>query len=288
MADVLLTWVGDRDPEWIDPATGRRRSGPILTLLRARRFDSVRLLFTLFSPVSDFRRRATQLLRICQRELPGMEVRQHPVDLVDVTDYLEVYRATHHACRSILEEPDQEERRYYVYLQPGTGQMQTIWVLLVQSGLLPARMIATVRPDLRAPWQPAWKEVDLSFAELPRVISPDELTRTVGMLQAQNQNLAATVARLEAELAARRAGGVGRGGAGDVGSAIPPGFSLPAYLQAQERFYFLCALEQAGGKAATAARLLGLAPGTFRARAQTLGIRPRQRRAAPAGIRGSR
>src|SRR5579883_800425 len=186
MSDVLLTWVGDRDPEWSDPATRRRQSGPILTLLRARRFDSVRLLFTLSSPVSDFRLRATQLLRICQREFPGMEVRQHPVDLIDVTDYVEVYRVTHDACRRILEEAEQEGRRYYVYLQPGTGQMQTVWVLLVQSRLLPARMIATVRPDLRAPWQPAWKEVDLSLAELPQVISPDELTRTVGVLQAQN------------------------------------------------------------------------------------------------------
>ena len=275
MTDVLLTWVGDRDPEWTDPATGRRQRGPILTLLRARRFDSVRLLFTLRSPVSDFRVRATQLLRLCRREFPDVDVRQHPVDLADVTDYAEVYRVTHHACRQILEE--QEERSYYVYLQPGTGQMQTVWVLLVQSGLLPARMIATVRPDLRASWQPAWKEVDLSLADLPQVISPDEMTRTIGVLQAQNRNLAAAATRLEAELTVWRAGRASPSASGGRHDTFAPGFSLPGYLVAQERLHFLRALERAEDKASDAARLLGLAPATFRARAQTLGVRLRRR-----------
>jgi hypothetical protein len=42
--DTLLTWVGTRDPEWINTRTRKQEAGPILSLLRARRFDDVQLL----------------------------------------------------------------------------------------------------------------------------------------------------------------------------------------------------------------------------------------------------
>jgi DNA-binding NtrC family response regulator len=47
-------------------------------------------------------------------------------------------------------------------------------------------------------------------------------------------------------------------------------------LLAEERAYMIRALEQAGGNAARAARLLGIAPRTLRARLEALGVRPRR------------
>ncbi len=61
-----------------------------------------------------------------------------------------------------------------------------------------------------------------------------------------------------------------------TGADLPIGFDLRAYLVAQERLYYVRALDQARGVGADAARLLGIEPASFRARAQTLGIRPRQ------------
>ena len=149
--DILLTWVGSRDPLWFNPRTGQQEAGPVLSLLGSRSFDVVYLLLNLDSKSDDFRQRATAVLRAAQRLFPSVQVRQKPVDLVSVTDYRELFLVTNHVCQEILGEDEHTERTYYVYLSPGTPQMRTVWVLLVQSGLLPARMIQVTPPDLVPP-----------------------------------------------------------------------------------------------------------------------------------------
>jgi hypothetical protein len=268
--EVLITWVGARDPFWFNSRTNREEPGPILSLLTNRQFGAVYLLLNLDSESDDFRRRATAVLRACQRLFPTVRVRQKPVDLVSVTDYREIYLVTNQVCQEVLQEEGRKDRDYYVYLSPGTPQMQTVWVLLVQSGLLPARMIQATPPDLMPPGEPSWKEVNLDLPEFPQVINPGETVRLVGILQAQNVNLSAENRRLHAELEAIRANIHG-----EQFPLLGPEFSLPGYLQSQERVLFTLALERAGGNAAKAARLLGIAAPAFRARAVTLGVRPR-------------
>lgn len=268
--DVLLTWVGSRDPMWRNPRTGQRQPGPILSLLQHRQFDAVYLLLN-FSQVEDFPQRATAVLRACELYFPSIRAKQRPVELISPTDYCEIFRVTNHEVQRILREEGREEREYFVYLSPGTPQMQTIWVLLVQSGLLPARMIQTTPPDLMAPGAPPWREVDLSLPNFPQVVNPGETTRLIGVLEAQNSNLRAEKRRLEAEVELLRSGA-----SRAVDGVIPPGFRLRDVLAAQERAFFVQALEQAGGNAAGAALLLGIEPAAFRARAVTLGVRPRR------------
>lgn len=276
--DVLLTWVGTRDPGWLNPRTNKQEQGPVLMLLEQRRFDVAYLLCTPESRAGPFPGNAGRLLRVCARRFPAMRALNWGVELVDPTDYLEVYRATFRACRQILDQEGREDRSYFVYLQPGTPQMQTVWVLLVQSGLLPARLLATVAPEFRSPTAPAWRQIDLSLADLPQVISPDELARRLGVLQAQNLSLAGRVQRLEAELALLRSGD--RAGE-DARDSLLPGFSLRQHLADIERAYYLRALDQAGNNAAAAARLLGLEPAAFRKRAASLGVKPRRRARHP-------
>lgn len=272
--DVLLTWVGSHDPGWTNPRTGRREPGPILSLLQSRHFDAVYLLLNI-SRVDDFARRATEVLRLCERHFPSVRVKQRYVDLVSVTDYRELYRAMNHECQAIIKDEGREDRSYFVFLSPGTPQMQTVWVLLVQSGLLSATMIQTTPPDLLAPGAPAWRTVDLSLPDFPRVVSPGEGARRLGVLEAQRDNLLAENQRLAAELDLLRAGA---GAPQDEAEVIPNGFSLREYLAAQERALCVRALRQASGNAAAAARLLGVEPAAFRARAATLRIRERRRR----------
>ncbi len=270
--DVLLTWVGARDPAWQNPRTGRLEPGPILSLLRSRRFDVVYLLLNLFSPVDDFRRRATAVLRNCERHFPSVRVSQKPVDLVSVTNYREIFHLTSDVVQGILDEEGRDGRRYFVYLSPGTPQMQTVWVLLVQSGLLPAQMIEATPPDLLEPGAPTWREVDLSIQDFPQVVNPGETVRLMSVLQAQNDNLLAENRRLRAEVELLRTGGalLSEGGIGE-------GFRLREYLMAQERVFYVRALEQCKGNASEAARLLGIEPAALRARAVTMGIRRRRR-----------
>lgn len=269
--DILLTWVGARDPGWHNPRTKQLEPGPILSLLKSRRFDALYLLLNLYSPVDDFRQRATAVLRNCQRHFPAIRVKQKPVDLVSVTDYREIFRVTNDVAQEILDEEGRKGRNYFVYLSPGTPQMQTVWILLVQSGLLPARMIEATPPDLLEPGAPRWREVDLSIRDFPQVVTPGETARLVSVLQAQNDNLTAENRRLRAEV-----GLLKMGGHLPMGGVIGEGFRLRDYLMAQERALYVRALEQGKGNAAEAARLLGIDPAAFRARAVTLGIRQRR------------
>jgi len=272
--DILLTWVGARDPAWQNPRTKRLEPGPIISLLQSRRFDVVYLLLNLESKVDDFRQRATSVLRNCQRHFPTVRVCQKPVDLISVTDYREIFFVTNDAVQDILGEEGREGCNFFVYLSPGTPQMQTVWVLLVQSGLLPARMIESTPPDLLAPGTPRWREVDLTIQGFPQVVNPGETARLVGVLQARSENLAAENRRLRAENDLLRTGaGV------SAGDAIPEGFQLREHLLLRERALYVLALERSRGNAAEAARLLGVDPPAFRARAATLGVRRRKKTA---------
>jgi hypothetical protein len=271
--DVLLTWVGARDPTWLNPRTRRTESGPILTLLRHRRFDAVYLLLNLFATADDFAARATGVMRACQRPFPAMRVVQKALDLVRVTDYEEVYRVTNDACQRILAEEGTEDGRYFVFLSPGTPQMQTVWILLVQAGLVPARMLMTTPPDLVPPGVSPVQEVTFSLPTFPRITSPGDLERRIGILEAQNAGLRQENLRLHAELELLRAGDASAGADG-----IPERFRLRTYLEGLERAMYVRALEQARGNAAVAGRLLGVEPAAFRARAVTLGVRGRRER----------
>ena len=188
--EILLTWVGSRDPAWDNPRTRQREFGPILALLQSRHFDTVYLLFNLDSAADHdgltFPRRATTVQRWCERNMPSTTIRQQPLNIISVIDYRELYRVTNDTCQRLLMDEGRDGHSYFVFLSPGTPQMQTIWVLLVQSGLLPARMIATTPQDLVAPGYPIWQEVDLSMPSFPQVVSPGETARVLGVLEAQN------------------------------------------------------------------------------------------------------
>jgi hypothetical protein len=273
--DVLLTWVGARDPDWRNQRTGRIETGPVLSLLRERRFDVLYVFLNLYSRADDFRQRATALVRAIMRETPDVRIRQCPVDLVSVVDYVEIFRVVNHACQSIVEVHAADTPRYYVFLSPGTPQMQTVWVVLVQSGLLPATMIQTTPEELRSPGTPVWQEVRLPAYGFPRIVSPEAAAREAGIVQARMDNLFAENRALRAQLEVARVGGPVTAAA-----PLPEGFELREYLLTQERAMYVRALDQAGDNAAAAARLLGVEPAAFRARAVSLGIRPRRARRA--------
>lgn len=269
--DILLTWVGSCDPHWDNPRTKKREPGPIISLLTGRHFDVVYLLLNL-DRRGEFPERATQLQRSCATQFPDTILRQQPVDLVSVTDYREVFRVTNDVCQQIVHQ-EQDDPKFFVYLSPGTPQMQTVWILLVQPGLLQARLLDATPPDLVPPGTRHWREVELSLQDFPQIVNPGETSRLVGILQAQVDNLAAENRRLRTELDL-----VTAGGSSLTHGPIAEAFDLRHYLLAQERLLYVRALDQASGVGSDAARLLGIEPAAFRARAHTLGIKQREPR----------
>jgi hypothetical protein len=270
---ILLTWVGSRDPWWVNPRTKRQEPGPILSLLRDRSFDTVYLLFNLDSRTEDFRERATDVLRACQKHFPKVRVLQKPLDVYSVVDHAELFRVTNDLCQNVIRDEGTEGKQYFVFLSPGTPPMQTVWVLLVQSGLLPATMLQGTAADLVTPGAPRVREVDLSLPNFPQVVSPGETVRQLGILEARLKTISLEKLELQAQLKESQASATASGG------TIPPGFSLPEHLRAEEAANYARALAQTEGKASDAAQLLGVEPHTFRARAVTLGLRERRSRA---------
>jgi Regulator of RNA terminal phosphate cyclase len=269
---VLLTWVGQHDPYARNPRTKQPEEGPILSLLNEREFDTVYVLLNIFSQKDDFKERATGVLRAVERRFPKTRVVQKPLDVISVTDYTEIYRFTNDVCQQVLREHGTDGVQYFVYLSPGTPQMQTVWVLLVQSGLFPATMLLGTEAYLVEPGAPRVREVDLSLPNFPQVVSPKEASRLIGIVEAQRDSLNRENLELKAKLANVQAGGT----AIDADQEIPSNFTLHEHLRAVERAYYAKALAAAEGRASDAARLLGVEGPTFRARAATFGLRPRR------------
>lgn len=281
--NVLFTWVGAHDPTWQLPPPNNRTpvEGPIVTALRGapallgdHGFDRVYLLLTPGVADQDFAARATSLLRLCAREMPRLELRQRPVELASPVAYEEIYRAVNHELKRIAAEDGLTQRtsRSWVLLSPGTPQMQMTWVLLVRSGLFKARMMEATPPRFRRPTAAPVREVKLQLADYPRIMTPEEAHRELGVLQERSRNLASECDILRADLASLRRSGKS---SSSVETLAP--MNLPAHLLEQEKAFYLRALGQSKN-ATEAAALLGLSSGTFRARAAALGIRDRKRR----------
>jgi hypothetical protein len=201
-----------------------------------------------------------------------MKATQKVVDVVNVTDYAEVFHATRQTCEEILNDEGEQDRNYFVYLSPGTPQMQTVWFLLVQSKILPARMLTATPLDLTAPGVPFWRLVDLDGSDLPTVVPPSG-DNDVSLLKSQNENLRTENLLLKARMTQGLAGPLS-----DPGQVLSEHIGLNDYLRAQEIEIIIRALDSQDGNASAAAKALGLKPHTLRARLLALGIRNRRSR----------
>jgi DNA-binding NtrC family response regulator len=164
-ADVLFSFVGNHDPLRI-PGPGDD-PGPVLSLLRHRRFDHV----VLFITRGEYAERAG-VIRDAAREAgrgatapegatgPG-DASPHPagrrpgpgpkfsfvdIQLESVVDYEEIYRKLTESLTRVLPTLSWSGTRNFVLLDPGTPQMQTVWFLMVQSGGFAATLLQGIPP----------------------------------------------------------------------------------------------------------------------------------------------
>ncbi len=184
---------------------------------------------------------------------------------MDVTDHAELFRVMNHACQNLKRvHPD---AHFSIATASGTPAMQTVWVLLAQSGLFPATLLVTTPPQFARPGRSLVREVDLELDDFPQIQSPAEAKRQLSIVSHQIEALKTENSALSAQ------------GAGSQKLEVPnDGFDLKSTLRNQELAYFRLALEKSGGNAAQAARLLGLRPHAFRKRAVDLEIWERNTR----------
>ena len=162
---VLLTWS---DRSSLDDAKSHRvrraphDRGPVLRLLEqpeSRRAYDVAWVLT--TPAHE--QLAAGLVESMRMHVQRVDLRVLPID--DPSDYEQIFHAVAPLCRSIPEEAE-----VTTVLSAGTPQMQTIWVVLVKSGLLRARMVKVIPPAfVPRPHPRAITEVTLDIEGFPEI-----------------------------------------------------------------------------------------------------------------------
>jgi len=265
--DVLLTCVGLSDP--YHNFTGKEIPGPILTLVEERRFDAVELFWTPGDVMNKYAANTLKALIRSGFEESSISLNKLMVD--DPADFVAVLDAMRDECLMVCKKYESIGARYYAHVSSGTPQMGWAWIVLVQSGVLPARLIALRPRYIIGIERPYSYELDLQAIGLG--ICTDEADR----LRTENESLLAEVSRLRTENEALRAA---IGGCVSVGE-VPEGFRLADYLEQEKRRLYGIALSRYPENASAAARLLGVAPHTFRKEAARLGLRSRRRAKRP-------
>jgi DNA-binding NtrC family response regulator len=187
MRHGLVTWTDRGGSPGSARSHGADDQGPVLRLLAQPesqgRYDCAWVLATPSSlPATK------ELVRQLKRQLPQVELRVLPVD--DPSDYEQLFHALGPLCRELRRSHRAPTWALDVLLSAGTPQAQTLWVIWVQAGLLPARMLQVIPPQfVPVPHPRALREVRLDIEGFPEVRA---LRSEVQRLRAVAQGTAAT------------------------------------------------------------------------------------------------
>ena len=96
-----------------------------------------------------------------------------------MTDHAELFRVMNHACQNLNRLHPQAQ--FSIATASGTPAMQTVWVLLAQSGLFPATLLVTTPPQFARLGQSSVREVDLELDDFPQIQSPAEVKRQLSI-----------------------------------------------------------------------------------------------------------
>ncbi len=165
--NILLTFAGNRDPFNPELVKGVFTDGPVLTLLGERSFHAIHI-FT--NPGSLIH--AQNLQREIAKRNREIRARIHNIDIPDPTDYEALFLNMSARCREILEGYRDQQPSCFIATASGTPQMQTVWFLMAQSGMVPATLLKITPPRFLRPGQKAVSEISLSLTSFPQIAPP--------------------------------------------------------------------------------------------------------------------
>lgn len=157
---ALLSFVGNHDPY-----NGEDRShGPVLSLLNERQFERVYLIWT----GADYFEKARMIEAEMQSSNPETRFFFLPFELESVINYEEIFVKLKKLTEEITDRAEASGAEFSVLLDPGTPQMQTVWLLLVKAGILNAKLLQGV-PARFTGGRYMVREVDIDSRVLPEV-----------------------------------------------------------------------------------------------------------------------
>jgi transcriptional regulatory protein RtcR len=150
-------------------------------------------------------RRFTKLARVIVEDIqsisPETEVRLHELEFDDAWDFGEVYAKTDDFARSLAWNTDEED--YLVHMTTGTHVAQICLFLLVETRLVPGRLLQTSPPKRRGSAPGTYTIIDLDLSKYDRLAKrfqkkhSDALTFLKGGIATRNKAFNALIAQIE-------------------------------------------------------------------------------------------
>lgn len=236
MEKALVSFIGNHDPY----ADEKKRLGPILSILKSRKFDALFLLFN-----SDkYWDKVFETQAFCNKHFPMMKVEMRLAESINPIDYNLVYPSMYKVISRIVK--DNPKTKFTISITSGTPTMHSCWILLVQGKVINAEIIQVSR-------EMGIEEVKLTLDDFPKTKETPEIKVELTRLSRENEQLKKS---LDYSL--------------KNGFYIPEsGFDIDKEIIPA---YYIGALNQTNGNASKAAKLLGLEAHTFRKRLKALGI----------------
>jgi len=229
---ILISFVGNHDPF----ADKNKTTGPILSILKKRKFDRLYLLFN----NDKFWDRLTETQKYCNQNYNYMKVEYREAKSLNPIDHNLVYPAMYNTIRRILKE--NPNANYTISLTSGTPTMHACWMFLVYGKVIKAKLI-------QYSWQSGISEVKFKLDDFPAIQQTDEIKVELTKLARENEHLKKSI---------------------NLDDAIKNGFYIPDDgLNLDKEIipaYYRGALNKTNGNASKAAELLGLKAHTFRKR----------------------
>ena len=184
--NILLTFAGVRDPFNAEMIQGIHTDGPVLSCLKERSFATI-YIFTTPNTLANSRSLQTEI----GKRWPDIRTSVIFIDIPDPTDYETLYLQMISECQNIMASHKKDEPHYFIATASGTPQMQTVWFLLSQSGLIPATLLKITPPRFLRPSQKAVSEINLSMESFPRITLPQPETLEIAATYLRKEKLEA-------------------------------------------------------------------------------------------------
>ncbi len=167
MADILLTFTGFHDPYFKGLVDEVDQPGPLLTLLKVRKFDHVFLFDT-----PKTKKITDQTKNAITKHHREITVNVLELNLSDPTNYKDILRGLKNHLQSIV--ADYPSAKYFISVTSGTPHMHACWILLTAAGVIPARILNVRPPNFVTKEYPLVEEIDLSSFDFPKVRFQDK------------------------------------------------------------------------------------------------------------------
>jgi len=158
---VLFSFIGFHDP-YPPGDESDKPIGPVLTAVEHLGVDRVVLLAS-----ANVKERTEQTLEEIQSRHPSVVGEMHMLVLPNPTDYSAIITQVREVFHEVNKEVESPE--YIVATASGTAQMHACWLLLTQSGEIPAQVVQTHPPKFLKLGESPVKFINIGSAEFPRI-----------------------------------------------------------------------------------------------------------------------